>query len=132
MAIIKCQNCGNDVSDKAKECPHCQAIINDTNGIENILNNFKIDKETVNNGSNVTSNKRIYNKVATKFNFVVWIIKALGYFAGIISLIVCANNGNFGIGLVICIITCVATWLSTLLFEAISEALQLLEDIKNK
>jgi len=23
MAIIKCQECGNEISDKAKKCPHC-------------------------------------------------------------------------------------------------------------
>lgn len=128
MALIKCQNCGNDVSDKARQCPHCQAIINDTNGIENILNNVRIRTET----SNATNNKRKYNKVATKFNFVVWIIKFLGYLGGIITWIVLANLENGLAGFVICVVICIATWLSTLLFEAISEGLQLLEDIKNK
>lgn len=23
MAIIKCQECGNEISDKAKKCPYC-------------------------------------------------------------------------------------------------------------
>lgn len=129
MAIIKCQNCGNDVSDKARQCPHCQAIINDANRIENVLNNVRVRTETSNTTNN---NKRIYNKVATKFNFVVWIIKFLGYLGGIISWIVFANLDKGWIGFVICIITCIITWFSTLLFEAISEGLQLLEDIKNK
>ena len=44
MAIIKCQNCGNDVSDKARQCPHCQATINDTNVIETVLNKARIRK----------------------------------------------------------------------------------------
>ena len=28
MAIIKCENCGGNVSDKAKACPHCGKVIN--------------------------------------------------------------------------------------------------------
>lgn len=129
MAIIKCQNCGNDVSDKARQCPHCKATINDTNGIENIINNVRVRTETSNATNN---NKRIYNKVATKFNFVVWVMKFLGYLGGIISWIVLANLDNGLMGFVICVATCIMTWFSTLLFEAIAEGLQLLEDIKNK
>lgn len=128
MAIIKCQNCGNDVSDKATQCPHCKATINDTNGIENIIKNVKLRTGT----SNATNNKRKYNKVATKFNFVVWIMKFLGYLSGIITWIVLANLDNGLMGFVICVVICVVTWFSTLLFEAIAEGLQLLEDIKNK
>ena len=129
MAIIQCQNCGNDVSDKAKQCPHCQSVINDDNGIENILNNFKVKTEISNANSN---NKKIYNRIARKFDLVVWIIKFLGYLGGIISLIILTSLDDFIIGLVVCIVTCIVTWLSTLLFEAIAEGLQLLEDIKNK
>ena len=28
MAIIKCKNCGGNVSDKAKACPHCGNPVN--------------------------------------------------------------------------------------------------------
>lgn len=129
MAIVQCKSCGNNVSDKAKQCPHCGNTINGTNGIENIINNARVRTETSNT---INNNKRIYNKVATKFNFVVWIMKFLGYVGGIISWIVFANLDNGLMGFVICIITCIITWFSTLLFEAISEGLQLLEDIKNK
>jgi len=129
MAIIKCQNCGNDVSDKAKQCPHCGITINNENGIETVLNKAKIRMET---SDTTNKNKRKYNKVANKFNLVVWIIKFLGYLGAIISLIVFTQLGNFGVGLLVCIITCIITWFSTLIFEAISEGLQLLEDIKNK
>lgn len=128
MAIIKCQNCGNNVSNKAKQCPHCNSIINDTNVIENIINDVKVRTETSNN----TNTKRKYNKVANKFNIVVWIIKFLGYVGGIISWIIFANLNNGWTGFVVCIITCILTWFSTLLFEAVAEGLQLLEDIKNK
>lgn len=130
MAIIQCQNCGNDVSDKAKQCPHCQTVINDDNGIENILNKVKIKTQTTNSTNNY--NKRIYNRVANKFNTVVFIVKFLGYFAGFIWLILLAQNDNFLMGLGVCIGIFIITWFSTLIFEAIAEGLQLLEDIRNK
>ena len=39
---------------------------------------------------------------------------------------------NFWIGLVFGLLIAVMTWLSTLLFEAIAEIINLLQDIKNK
>ena len=128
MAIIKCQNCGNDVSDKARQCPHCQATINDTNGIETVLSKGRIRTEK----TNIIKNKRIYNRVATKFNFVVWIVKFIGYVGGIITWIVLANLENGLAGFVICIMTCIATWFSTLLYETNAEGLHLLKEIKDK
>lgn len=128
MAIVKCKNCGKDVSDKARECPHCQAIVNDTNELENVLYNFKEKRKNENN----VNTRKIYNKVATKFNVVVYIIRFLGYFSGFISLIILAQNNSFSLGLVVCVITCIVTWLSTLFFVAIAEGLQLLQDIKEK
>lgn len=129
MAIIKCNNCGNDVSDKAKQCPHCGTTINDEDGIESILNNVKVKMKT---SKNHTNTKRIPNKVTTKFNIVIFIIKLLGYFGAFICLITYTQISNLGLGLLICVIVCIVTWLSTLIFEAIAEGLQLLEDIKNK
>ena len=29
MALIKCSECGKEISDKAKKCPHCDFKIND-------------------------------------------------------------------------------------------------------
>lgn len=130
MAIVKCQNCGNDVSDKAKKCPHCDYIINDDNGIENILNKVKVKTEITSNTSSY--NKRIYNKVANKFKIVITVLKFLGYFGAFITLITFSSIDKFIIGLCWCIGICIATWLSTLTLEAIAEGLQLLEDIKNK
>lgn len=128
MAIVKCKNCGKDVSDKARECPHCQAIVNDTNELENVLYNFKEKRKNENN----VNTRKIYNKVATKFNIVVYIIRIIGYFSGFVSLIILAQNNSFLLGLVVCVITCIVTWLSTLFFVAIAEGLQLLQDIKEK
>jgi hypothetical protein len=128
MAIIKCQNCGNDVSDKAKQCPHCNAIINYENSIENIFN--KVKENAI--SSNASSNKRIYNRVSKKFNIVIFILKFLGYFGAFITLIVLFSLKEYGFGLLYFVIVSIVTWLSTLILEAISEGLQLLEDIKNK
>lgn len=128
MAIVKCKNCGKDVSDKARECPHCQAVVNDTNELENVLYNFKEKRKNENN----VNTRKIYNKVATKFNIVVYIIRIIGYFSGFVSLIILAQNNSFLLGLVVCVITCIVTWLSTLFFVAIAEGLQLLQDIKEK
>ena len=128
MAIVKCKNCGKDVSDKARECPHCQAIVNDTNELENVLYNFKEKRKNENN----VNTRKIYNKVATKFNIVVYIIRIIGYFSGFVSLIILAQNNSFLLGLVVCASTCIVTWLSTLFFVAIAEGLQLLQDIKEK
>lgn len=127
MAIIKCQNCNNDVSDKAKKCPHCGTTINDENGIENILNNLKVKETTSNN------NRRTYNKVATKFNAVVIIMKFLGYGASIIGFFgIIKSLEETGMAFLCLIGGIIATWLSTLIFEAIAEGLQLLQDIKDK
>ena len=70
--------------------------------------------------------------MATKFNIVVYIIRIIGYFSGFVSLIILAQNNSFLLGLVVCVITCIVTWLSTLFFVAIAEGLQLLQDIKEK
>ena len=106
---------------------------NDEAGIENVLNNFKTKKTMDNNLKFKNNNiQKIYNRVAKKFNLIVYIWKVFGYFIGFISLIVLSQNDNFLTGLLVCVITCIITWFSTLIFEAIAEGLQLLEDIKNK
>lgn len=131
-------------------------IDDDPNGIENMLNSYKLPEKTKDNKSNMQdknssihqvsteqytyntlslekdSTKRIYNKVAIKFNKFIAIIKFLGYFMGIVSCIVLSQFDNFAMGFVICIIIFIVTWLSTWIFEGIAEGLQLLEDIKNK
>ena len=30
MALIKCQECGKEISDKATSCPHCGAVTNES------------------------------------------------------------------------------------------------------
>lgn len=135
MAIIKCNNCGNEVSDKAKKCPHCDYVINDENGIDYILNNVKLKVEETKQNTEVRKNSnknRIYNKVANKFKLVICICKILGYLGAIVTFILYCKGEKVLMGIVAFIVWLISIWLSTLILEAIAEGLQLLEDIKNK
>lgn len=80
----------------------------------------------------VNENVRINNKVALKFGIVIMIIKAIGYIGAVMLFIVLASTEQFLSGLVTGVITFIVTWFSTLIFEAIAEGLQLLQDIKEK
>ena len=49
MAIIKCPECGQDVSDKATSCPHCGCPINDAlEGNFDYINGKKVDVDKIN------------------------------------------------------------------------------------
>lgn len=76
--------------------------------------------------------KQIKNKVANKFNFVVMIVKCIGYLLAITIFICFIQMDKFLVGLGWCVGLSFATWLSTLIMEAIAEGLNLLQDIKNK
>lgn len=41
MTLIKCPECGTDVSDKAEKCPKCAYPINPVNNIPTIKNDSK-------------------------------------------------------------------------------------------
>lgn len=41
MALIKCPECGTDVSDKAEKCPKCAYPINTVNNIPPVKNDSK-------------------------------------------------------------------------------------------
>jgi hypothetical protein len=60
------------------------------------------------------------------------IIKFIGYVGAVISAIILIGNGEFGVGILAGLVIAIVTWFSTLLFEAIAEGLNLLQDIKNK
>ena len=83
------------------------------------------ENANLNNNSNV---------VARKFTLVVNIIKILGYISAIgIGIYVYDIEGEeFFPGLIAGVVTAASVWISTLLFEAIAEALNLLQDIKDK
>ena len=45
MAIIKCPECGNDISDKAATCPHCGVNVQ---AELHRINYKRIDEESIN------------------------------------------------------------------------------------
>ncbi|MCD8291076.1 MAG: zinc-ribbon domain-containing protein [Prevotella sp.] len=45
MALIKCKNCGHDVSDKAARCPHCGTLVNNKIACERLDDVSEMTKE---------------------------------------------------------------------------------------
>ena len=79
------------------------------------------------------------NRVAKKFKIVVTVIKILGYGYAILStllFILASALSNMVLlavlGIVVGLLIAIGTWLACLMYEAIAEGLQLLQDIKNK
>lgn len=79
-----------------------------------------------------TSESNSSNKVANKFTLVVLITKIVGYLCAIICGLIFMGDEGFWFGLLIIVSIAIAVWFSTLIFEAIAETLNLLQDIKNK
>ena len=107
--LIKCKNCGNEVSDNAEFCPHCNTVI------------------------------RTKNKISSKLKILIYAIWIIGIIISFIFAGIYFSNSSAKtviatafISLVILAVGLIVTWLSTVLLEAVSEGLQLLEDIKNK
>lgn len=123
MAIIRCPQCNGDVSDKAKNCPHCNYQLNKYDGVERLKNSVGVSSINMRN---------TFNPVAKKFNLVVMIMKVLGYFSAFVGLIGFICMSEFWWGVLWCIVVSIVTWLSTLIFEAIAEALNLLQEIRDK
>ncbi len=94
-------------------------------GIEEQDNFDKNNKTTTSNSSNI---------VAQKFAMVVSVTKIIGYIlAFIFGLVMLDVSGdNFFIAILSGGIFALFVWFSTLLYEAIAEVLNLLQDIKNK
>lgn len=123
MAIIRCPQCNEDVSDKAKYCPHCNYQLNKYDEVERLKYSVGVFPSNIRN---------TFNPVAKKFNLVVMITKILGYFSAFIAMILFVSIKKFWWGLFWCVILCIATWFSTLIFEAIAEGLNLLQEIRDK
>lgn len=123
MAIIRCPQCNEDVSDKAKYCPHCNYQLNKYDEVERLKHSVGISPSNIRN---------TFNPVAKKFNLVVMITKILGYFSAFIAMILFVSIKKFWWGLFGCVILCITTWFSTLIFEAIAEGLNLLQEIRDK
>lgn len=128
--VIICENCYEENEASRNTCKNC--------GSKLYKNNSSKNEEQINNNYNEEYQQKQYseksytNKVASKFSLVVNIMKFLGYGATIIGFIALFSNEEIGFAFLCLICGGIATWLSTLFFEAISEGLQLLEDIKNK
>ena len=85
---------------------------------------------------NTTSPKQEYyrntNKIAAKFTLVSNILKCLGYGGAVLLTLILLEEGETLQALLAGGVSAIATWFACLTWEAISEIIQLLEDIKNK
>lgn len=133
--IIICENCYEENESTRATCRNCGARLY-KNGIkENNKDTFDgVQKEVRSNQKEIdyVDSSNSSNTVAKKFILVVTIMKFIGYLGAVIVAIVFMSMDEVGIGILSGIITTIITWLSTLIFEAIAEALNLLQDIKNK
>lgn len=76
MAMIKCPECGHDVSDKAPQCPHCGVEIAGRNSAEEPSTNAEKQGENGTNGKKKGNNK--YLIVALIVAFIV--LCGVGYY----------------------------------------------------
>lgn len=131
--IIICENCYEENQANSTTCKNCGAKLyhNEETKESSEKNNVSKNENNVDN-EYINTDETSTNKVAFKFLIVVNIMKILGYGASIIGFIAFMVQDEGGFAFLTLIVGAITTWLSTLLFEAIAEGLQLLEDIKNK
>lgn len=72
------------------------------------------------------------NKISAKFNLIVFTIKVIGYIIALFSGLVIMVNVNFWGGLILGLVIAIVVFFSTLIYEALAEIINLLQDIKNK
>lgn len=142
--IIICENCYEENESSRKTCKNCGATLYHNENIK--INKTKAKTETeskqnMNNKKHKEDEEEVdyinasnsSNEVANKFTLVVTIGKVIGYALAIITaLIIIFGMEEFLIGILSGVMIAIITWLSSLLFEAIAEGLNLLQDIKNK
>lgn len=135
--IIICENCYEENESTRTTCKNCGAKLYHNNN-ESYADT---QSKSTNNNTKNYQRKQEYidssnssNRVASKFTLVVTIVKFIGYIGAIIVAIVMMSidEDMIGLGILIGIAVAIATWFSTLFFEAIAEGLNLLQDIKNK
>lgn len=115
--IIFCEKCYKANESNRTTCINCGA---------------PLKKEKLNHRDNKMNIVNKTNKVAAKFSIIVSIIKFIGYLASIIAFITFLSLEETGLAFLYLICGSIVTLFSTLLFEAMAEGLQLLEDIKKK
>ncbi len=116
-------------------CNNCKAINRGERYCHNCGNDLLENKVQDNNEEKTieyTDSSNSSNIVAQKFTIIVISTKVVGYILSIIVAIVLMKVVKFWVGLVVGLLIADITWLSTLLFEAIAEIINLLQDIKNK
>jgi hypothetical protein len=122
MYVQKCKKCGT--TENVNFEGMCKKCYEESLGFnKNTVSNRKIEYTNSSNNS---------NRIADKFTLVVNITKILGYLCAIIIAIVMMINVSLWSGLLVGLVIAGIVWFSTLLFEAIAEGLNLLQDIKNK
>ena len=121
-----------------ENCSKCNKKITQEEYIENggYCKNCieEIEEDTIEEKKNTEyiNSSNSSNAVANKFILVVNIVKFIGYIAAIILGLILIGQGIILLGILGAIIIAIITWFSTLMFEAIAEGLNLLQDIKNK
>ena len=116
-------------------CNNCKAINRGERFCHNCGNDLLENKVQDNNEEKTieyTDSSNSSNVVAQKFTMIVITTKVIGYILSIIVAVILMNTIKFWVGLVVGLLIADITWLSTLLFEAIAEIINLLQDVKNK
>ena len=133
METMRCKECCRDISKEVyeKNNGYCNICYKDRENIENEKKDFNKEKKSK---VEYIDSSNSSNVVANKFKLVVRAIKIIGYAGAIIIGIMMMSIDYFGFlaGLLTGLGIAITTWFSTLLFEAIAEGLNLLQDIKNK
>ena len=114
---ITCVNCGKEITDLEKGCPYCNR------------NNSYNKSARVNSTSKGTT---YTNRIARKFNFVVKLIRAIFIIAGLFGGFLVLEAFNILAAIIYFSALLIFAWFAVLLYEAIAEIIQLLDDIKKK
>lgn len=72
------------------------------------------------------------NEISAKFNLIVFTIKVIGYVIALFAGLTIMINVNFWGGLILGLVIAIVVFFSTLIYEALAEVINLLQDIKNK
>ncbi len=131
--IIICENCYEENQSNRTICKNCGAKLYHNEESKSSSEKKKVSKkEKYIDNEDINTEDDTTNKVAFKFLIVINIMKLLGYGASIIGFIVWLNLEETGSAFLCLILGAIGTWLSTLIFEAIAEGLNLLQKIVDK
>lgn len=120
MALIKCDNCGKDVSSNASSCVHCGKEMN------------TISSNNYNNGNATERNIAFFLKISKVLKYVCYILAGIILFIGFGNAVDSENIGAFVSPLFISVILVILGVLSTPFLEWKAYMLQHLYEINNK